>query len=99
MQNIGWQDFVRDGALSGTEGKSLRLEAIKIKLTGTDAEKYDIYYQVYAQNYGWLDWAKNGEESRTAGFGYRQEGIRIKVVPKGEAAPGNTAKPFLESNV
>ncbi|UYO64434.1 hypothetical protein LNN31_08425 [Acetobacterium wieringae] len=98
VQNIGWQDFVKDGAMSGTEGKSLRLEAIRIKLTGTDAEKYDIYYQVHAQNYGWLDWAKNGEESGTAGFGYRLEGIRIKVVPKGQAAPGNTAKPFLESN-
>lgn len=29
-----------------------------LKLTGKDADKYDIYYRVHAQNYGWLAWAK-----------------------------------------
>lgn len=96
VENIGWQDFVKEGAMSGTEGRSLRLEAIKINLTGTDADKFDIYYQVHAQNYGWLDWAKNGDSAGTAGFGYRLEAIRISVVPKGEPAPGATARPFVQ---
>jgi hypothetical protein len=97
VQNIGWQDFVKDGALSGTEGRSLRLEAIKISLTGADADKYDIYYQVHAENFGWLDWAKNGAEAGTAGLGLRLEAIRIVVVPKGSAAPGVTARPFIRN--
>ena len=50
--------------MSGTEGRSLRLEAIKIKLTGEMAKKYNIYYRVHAQNFGWLDWAKNEEPDR-----------------------------------
>src|SRR5699024_11627012 len=32
VQNEGWQDYVSDGALSGTKCKSLRLEGIEIRL-------------------------------------------------------------------
>ncbi|WKY43491.1 S8 family serine peptidase [Eubacteriaceae bacterium ES2] len=95
VQNVGWMDWTTDGALSGTTGQSLRLEAIQIELTGDDADLYDAYYQVHAQNFGWLDWAKNGESSGTAGYGCRLEGIKIVVVPKGDSAPGATARPFV----
>lgn len=100
IQNIGWEaetsrGWKSDDAMSGTEGLSYRLEAIQIKLTGADAAKFDIFYQVHAQNIGWLDWAKNGESAGTAGLGYRLEGIRIVIVPKGAAAPGKTIKPFV----
>ncbi|WP_405317240.1 hypothetical protein, partial [Faecalibacillus faecis] len=30
IQSIGWQDYKTNGELSGTEGKALRLEGIKI---------------------------------------------------------------------
>lgn len=103
IQNIGWEAETTRGwkandVMSGTEGLSYRLEAIQIKLTGTDADKFDIYYQVHAQNIGWMGWAKNGESAGTAGFGYRLEGIRIVVVPAGSSVPGSTAKAFLERN-
>ena len=54
VQNEGWQDYVADGAMSGTKGKSLRLEAIQVRLTGEMAEKYDIYYRTHIQDKGWL---------------------------------------------
>ena len=82
--------------MSGTEGRSLRLEAIKIRLTGETAEKYDIYYRVHAQNNGWLDWASNGKAAGTEGYGYRLEAIEILLVEKGGAAPGPTTKPFVK---
>ena len=85
-----------DGALSGTEGQSLRLEAIAIELSGNDADLFDVYYQVHAQNVGWMGWACNGQPAGTAGFGYRLEGIRIEIVPKGSAAPGSTVNPYIE---
>ncbi|MEA4805065.1 hypothetical protein [Acetobacterium wieringae] len=99
IQNIGWEaDTTRgwkaDDGMSGTEGLSYRLEAIQIKLTGADADKFDIYYQVHAQNIGWMGWAKNGESAGTAGYGYRLEGIRIQILPKGTAAPGSTENAF-----
>lgn len=105
IQNIGWEadtnrGWKSNGAMSGTEGLSYRLEAIQIKLTGTNAENYDIYYQVHAQNVGWMGWAKNGESAGTAGYGYRLEGIQIKVVPKGDPVPSDNVSypnPFKEN--
>ncbi|WP_051355993.1 hypothetical protein [Acetobacterium malicum] len=105
IQNIGWEaetsrGWKSDDAMSGTEGLSYRLEAIQIKLTGADAAKFDIYYQVHAQNMGWLGWAKNGESAGTAGYGYRLEGIKIQIVAKGAAAPSgqvNKEKPFYKN--
>lgn len=58
-----------------------------LKLTGKDADKYDIYYRVHAQNYGWLAWAKNGEAAGTSGYAYRLEAIQIVVTAKGDMAP------------
>lgn len=85
IQNIGWEadterGWKSNGSMSGTEGLSYRLEAIQIKLTGIDAEKFDIYYRVHAQNVGWMGWAKNGDSAGAAGYGYRLEGIEIQIV-------------------
>lgn len=102
IQNIGWEEDAGRGwkpgkQMSGTEGLSYRLEAIQIKLTGADAEKFDIYYRVHAQNVGWMGWASNGAEAGTAGYGYRLEGIEIVIETKGDAAPGTTERAFLEN--
>lgn len=101
IQNIGWETdagrgWKADNEMSGTSGLSYRLEAIQIKLTGSDANLFDIYYQVHAQNVGWLDWAKNGQSAGTAGLSYRLEGIRIIIQAKGQSAPGPTDTPFKE---
>lgn len=100
IQNIGWESDTSRGwksndTMSGTEGLSYRLEAIQINLTGADADKFDIYYQVHAQNIGWMGWAKNGESAGTAGYGYRLEGIQIVIVPAGSSAPGSTENAFV----
>lgn len=104
IQNIGWEGnsgrgWKKDGGMSGTEGLSYRLEAIEIKLTGSEANNYDIWYQVHAQNIGWMGWAKNGERSGTAGYSYRLEGIKIIVLPKGSTAPGSTVNAFKEYGI
>lgn len=89
VQNIGWQDVVNSGQISGTTGKSLRLEAMRISLTGDIAKNYDIYYRVHVQNYGWLGWAKNGQSAGSEGMKLRMEGMQIVLVKKGENAPIN----------
>ena len=99
VQDIGWQDWKKNGELSGTEGKSKRLEAIKMKLTGDVASKYDIYYRVHVQDYGWLGWAKNGESSGSEGLSKRLEGIEIRLVKKGQETPGSTDLPFLSEMI
>ena len=85
-----------NGEISGTSGRSLRLEAIEIKLTGEIANYYDIYYRVHVQDFGWLGWAKNGEPSGSAGYSYRLEGIQIKLVEKGEAPPVGIGESYKE---
>ncbi|WP_243136679.1 hypothetical protein [Acetobacterium paludosum] len=104
IQDIGWEanagrGWKSNGVMSGTQGESKRLEAIQIKLTGADADKFDIYYQVHAQNIGWMGWAKNGESAGTAGYSYRLEAIRIQVVPKGTDPPLNSGAPFKDASV
>jgi len=78
VQNIGWQGLVGEGIMSGTSGKSLRLEGIKIVLANTD---YDgsIEYKTHVQNEGWQDWVSDGAMSGTSGKSYRLEGIRIRL--------------------
>ena len=79
IQNEGWEkDFSKkDGEMSGTSGKSLRLEAIKIKLD--NLKDVSIKYKTHVQNIGWQDWESDGQMSGTSGMSYRLEGIRIKL--------------------
>ena len=104
IQNIGWEADTSRGwksndIMSGTEGLGYRLEAIQIKLTGADADKFSVYYQVHAQNVGWMGWALNGEPAGTAGYGYRLEGIKIIVAPVGTDPPLNSGVPFKDHAV
>ncbi|MDO4797691.1 MAG: MBG domain-containing protein [Coriobacteriales bacterium] len=104
VQRIGWQGWVADGALAGTQGKSRRVEAFQMRLTGRMAECYDVYYRVHAQRYGWMAWAKNGESAGTQGRSLRVEAVQVVVVRKGSPAPGTTyhgvvqtyTKPFVK---
>ena len=98
-QTYGWMDWVTSNRISGTSGQAKRLEAIRIKLTGEMAEKFDVYYRVHSQTYGWLDWACNGETSGTAGLSKRLEAIEIVLVEKGETAPGQTERPFVDQTI
>ena len=84
VQNIGWQDWKKDGEISGTVGEKLQMEAVKIKLTGEMADHYDIYYRAQVEELGWLDWVKDGKEAGTTGKGYRLESLEIKLLPKTE---------------
>ena len=86
-QSYGWLDWVADGDIAGVTGQSKRLEAIRIRLTGELAQKYDVYYRVHAQTFGWLDWAKNGETSGSLNYAKRLEAIQIMLVEKGTTVP------------
>ena len=86
VQNIGWQAVKANGAMAGTSGRSYRLEAIRIKLTGELSRYYDVLYRTHVQNVGWQDWVRNGAMAGTSGKGYRLEGIEIKLQEKAKPA-------------
>ena len=77
VQDIGWQDFVQDGKMSGTSGRSKRLEGIQIKLSSK--LKGNVEYQTHVQDIGWQGWKYNGTMSGTSGQSKRLEAIRIKL--------------------
>ena len=77
VQDIGWQDFVQDGKMSGTSGRSKRLEGIQIKLSSK--LKGNVEYQTHVQDIGWQGWKSNGTMSGTSGQSKRLEAIRIKL--------------------
>ena len=98
IQNIGWESEAGLGLktsdqFSGTSGKGYRLEGIKINLTGADASKFDVQYQVHVQNIGWQKWKKNGDMAGTSAKSYRLEAIRIKIVPEGTPLPIDPTNP------
>ena len=78
IENVGWQNAVRDGEISGTTGKSLRLEGIKVKLENNEYDG-EIIYQTHVENIGWQNEVKNGTIAGTTGKSLRLEAIRIKL--------------------
>lgn len=78
VQNIGWTDLKRDGAISGSMGKAYRLEAIKIGLTNPPYSG-NIEYSTHVQNIGWQNFSKNNQIAGTSGKSLRLEGIRIRL--------------------
>ncbi|WP_172136047.1 N-acetylmuramoyl-L-alanine amidase [Adlercreutzia sp. ZJ473] len=82
VQNVGWQSMAYNGAVSGTTGRSLRLEGINISLGSaiTDAYKGGIQYRTHVQNIGWESgWKSNGATSGTTGRSLRLEAIQIRL--------------------
>lgn len=78
VQDIGWQDTVSDGMISGTEGRGLRLEAFRI-FSDSFPLSGDVIYSAHVQNIGWQNSVKNGELSGTEGKGMRMEAVRIQL--------------------
>lgn len=76
VQAEGWQGYVKDGATSGTVGKSHAIEAVKIKLQGVSG---GINYQSHLQNVGWTSWVGNDAQSGTTGQSRAMEAIRISL--------------------
>jgi beta-glucanase (GH16 family) len=79
VQHTGWQSFTTTGSLSGTTGKSLRDEAVQIKLTGNVPSGAAITYQTYVQNMRWQKAVSNGAIAGTIGKSLRLEALRITL--------------------
>ncbi len=99
-QSYDWMGWKQEGELAGTTGKSKRLEAVQIRLTGAIAELYDVYYRVHCATWGTLGWAKNGETAGTVGFYRSIESIEIKIVEKdSESAPVQSERACLDKSM
>lgn len=77
VQKVGWQDPVGAGVISGTTGRALRLEGIRISLTGNTGIAGHINYSTHVQKIGWQQAAYDGGLAGTTGRALRLEGIKI----------------------
>ena len=78
VQTYGWQDWKKNGEMSGTQGQSKRLEAINIQLTDKPCSG-GIEYRTHVQTYGWQGWVSDGAMAGTSGQSKRLEAIQIRL--------------------
>lgn len=81
VQNIGNTSWVSGGNVTGTTGRSLRVEGININLNQDSAHALSgtIMYRTHVQDIGWTDWKTLGQYSGTSGRAKRVEAIEIKL--------------------
>ena len=84
VENNGWMDSVADGAVAGTQGKSLQMEALKINLSSLKDETGaalggTVRYRAHVQDYGWKSWSQNGQIAGTTGEKKRMEAVQIQL--------------------
>ena len=85
VQNYGWlgsspsNTLAQNGQMSGTSGKSLRVEALKINLTNNTMYSGGISYKTQIQNVGWQEPRSSGGESGTSGRSLRLETLSIEL--------------------
>ena len=81
VQNSGNTAWVSGGNVTGTTGRSLRVEGININLNqdSTHALSGTVMYRTHVQDIGWTDWKTLGQYSGTSGRAKRVEAIEIKL--------------------
>ena len=66
VENIGWMGEVKNGDLGGTEGRSLRMEGVRISVKNAGYSG-DVEYCAHVQNIGWMNYVKDGLLAGTTG--------------------------------
>lgn len=89
VQRKGWMGERKDGQMAGTTGKSLRIEAVKIRLTGKLEENYDVWYRTRVADSGWLNWTCNGNPAGTQGHSRVVWELQVALVSKGAGQPSD----------
>lgn len=80
LQNYGWMQW--NDSFAGTTGKSLRIEAIKIRFKSQfrNQPNLHIQYRVHVQDIGWMQWVRDGEIAGTTGKSLRIEAFQVMIV-------------------
>ena len=74
VSTIGWMNYVSDGQTSGTTGRALQMESMKLKLKNINA---DINYRAHVSTIGWMNYVKNDQITGTTGRALQMEAIQI----------------------
>ena len=72
----GWLRTVSDGAMAGTKGEGLRLEAFTISSRVSGVE---VQARSYVSGLGWQEWSRSGSVCGTTGQSRALEAIELKL--------------------
>ena len=76
VSDIGWQDWVGDGATAGTTGRSETIEAIQVELPVLSSSSL-VSVRCHVRNIGWEDWGRGS--GGTTGRALPIEAIQLKL--------------------
>lgn len=93
VQKYGWLDWAKNGESAGSEGFSLRVEAVQIVIVSKNAEApgiverpflrendiAQIQYRTHVQSIGWQDYYYDGLTAGTTGQAKRCEALQVKL--------------------
>jgi outer membrane protein OmpA-like peptidoglycan-associated protein len=86
VQNKNWLSWEENDDFAGTQGQSLAIEAVQIKLTGDLAKQFNVRYRVHITRSGWTEWADNGNVAGAPGVGKQVEAFQVELTPKNTVA-------------
>ncbi|MEG4860625.1 hypothetical protein QUB75_24575 [Microcoleus sp. K1-B6] len=81
VEGVGDTPWLSQGELAGFRGQAKRIEGFAVRLSGPQADKYDVFYSAHIQNIGDTDVSSNGEYCGTRGKALRIEGIKVWIAP------------------
>ncbi len=79
LSKIGWTEWTSGDDVCGSELNDNYVQAIQMKLTGQDADKYSVKYSVSCQNIGWMKFAKDSEVAGVVDDETRLEAIKVEI--------------------
>ena len=82
ISGIGDTAWLDEGTLAGEQGRSLRIEGFAMRLTGSEASKYEVFYTAHIQNMGDSAVYSNGQYCGTRGKFLRVEGLKVWIQQK-----------------
>ncbi len=88
-----WSSWKSNGTSVGTDGT--KIQAIRIKLTGTAGKSYSVHYRVKTRGTSWLGWASDGADAGTSGIGRDISDLQVEIKQIGKKAPGATDAAYI----
>lgn len=93
----GWSKSWASSGSVASGGAGVPVKAVQIKLSGTLASKYDVWYRVCDSTSGWTGWASNGASAGKAHGASGLSAVQVKLLKKGASAPGSSKGAFDDS--
>lgn len=99
VQGEGWQEYKTEGNDAGIINKALKIEAIKMELTGDLASSYFVEYSVVYEKGGSAQgFVSDGAVAGTIGESKKIESIKIRIVPVSQGTPAVNYRVHSESS-